>query len=98
MKNFTKIALLTSVMVSAIAPATFAAKSKRDHAVEICSTRVTSELGAGKLQVMRTKRKGKTFKVRILKFQDGTKEPHAYVNCNVSKKGEIENFETEVKA
>lgn len=98
MKNLTKIALLSSVLISAIAPATFAAKSKRDHAVEVCSTRVTEELGAGKLQVMRTKRKGKAFKVRILKFQDGTKEPHAYINCNVSKKGDIESFETEVQA
>jgi hypothetical protein len=98
MKNLTKTTLLASVLITTIAPATFAAKSKRDVAVEACSARVTAELGEGKLQVMRTKRKGKAFKVRILKYQDGTKQPHAYINCNVDKKGEIQAFETEMKA
>lgn len=98
MKNLTKTTLLASVLITAIAPATFAAKATRDTAVEACSTRITEELGQGDLKVLRAKKKRGTFKVRILKFQDGSKTPHAMINCSVDKAGEIEEFETEVKA
>jgi hypothetical protein len=98
MKNLTKTMLLASVLVTAVAPATFAAKIKRDDAVEICSVKVSEELGDGKLRIMRTKRKGKSFDVRILKFQDGSKKKHAYVECNVDKDGAITSFETELQA
>ncbi|UTW53946.1 hypothetical protein [Kordiimonas sp. SCSIO 12610] len=98
MRNLTKNILLASVLITSFAPATFAAKVTRDAAVEVCSARVSEELGKGEMKVLRAKKKRNTFKVRILKFQDGTKKPHAYIDCNVNKGGDIDEFETEVKA
>jgi len=91
-----KSLLIATVLVAGLAPA-HAAKIKRADAVELCSTRVSEELGEGKIKVLRAKQKRGSFAIRLLKMAEDGRTKHAYVDCSVEKDGSVSVFETDIR-